>query len=199
VPCARAGQFAGQFLTDRAVTALARSPRVTETPTGGGSSPPHAERSRVEPGTGDTQDKLALGLVAVGESATDYRLMKDVAHAMRRAHPDLPIVVIGRALHDLGLMKIGNVFVTGAVEPEELPQLLHQYRLKALLTATRRPQFGHPLVSHLRGCGLPIAFFDWSLGRVAAQAGDLPLDPRTAIDAVAAELTPWLRREVDPR
>jgi len=180
-PSAHAAEFARRFLVDRPVTELAHPDPIAEMPRRDFSS----------------EERHGLGFVTAGESAADYRLMRELARALGRNHPDLPVVVIGRCIDDVALMRLGNVFVTGAVEPEQYQRVLHQYRLKALLTASRRPLFGHPIMTDRAVTGLPTAFFDWSFGRAPARSSDLALDPRTANDAVAAELAAWFLRQIE--
>jgi hypothetical protein len=175
-PCARARDFARHFLVDLSVTELCQ-PR---------------DAAELDRGDVSSQETFGLGFIAVGDSGGDYHLIEDVAHALRRDRPGLSIVVIGRTLYDLALMRNGNLHVTGAVEPGHYRQLLRRYRLNALFTASRRPLFGHPASTEIADSGLPLAFFDWSFGRSPVKPGDLALDPRVPNDAVASELAAWL-------
>jgi hypothetical protein len=89
-------------------------------------------------------------------------------------------------------MHIGNCFVTGSVEPADLGSALRAYDLQALFLVATRPIFGHPTTGHAFGCGLPLAYFDWSKGGVQARKGDLALDPEKSLDDTLALMRRWL-------
>ena len=61
----------------------------------------------------------SVGIVAIGNGIAEYRLMKHVARALNRELPDRSIVVIGETIDDIGLMRLDNVHVTGAVQTTE--------------------------------------------------------------------------------
>jgi hypothetical protein len=130
--------------------------------------------------------------LALGQNATDFRLMHDTARRLRTAAPGLSIIVIGQTFHDLALMRLGNVFVTGPVPGEDVAGTLRQYQVEALFVASRRPVFGHPSVVHAASSQLPTAFFDWSFGRLPAPTCNLALDPRVSSDIVTDKLADWL-------
>jgi GT2 family glycosyltransferase len=175
-PTPRAADFARNFLVDRPVIEL--------------------PESKVMEGLEQIPSRSStLGFVAAGENSGDYRLMDGLARALHLIRPDVPIIVIGRTVHDLALMRIANVFVTGPVESEEFERVLRQYRIAALFMATRRPLFGHPMMTCGAVPGFPTAFFDWSFGRIAARRRDLALDPRASVDEVAANLAAWAPKQ----
>jgi hypothetical protein len=111
---------------------------------------------------------------------------------MKGEHPQVSIAVIGETLDDLALMRFGNVFVSGPVNSHELTQLIRQYRLDSIFTGFGQPLFGHPAIETAMHCGLPVAYFDWSLGDCKPKAGDLPLDPSLCARDAAAVLGGWL-------
>ncbi len=176
-PCARAKDFALQFLTPGPVTEL----RPVATPIA-----PPTERPLGR--------EAMLGIVPIGNSAIDFRSLRNIIRALRRQAPALGLVVLGSTIDDLGLIKAGGVFVTGDMEREEQRIVLRHYDVTALFVAARRPLFGHPTMTDFAAAGLPIALFDWSMGRVAAEQSDLALDPLSPDDAVAAALASWLGR-----
>ena len=176
-PSAHAREFA-RLLIDRPVTELVQPRQIFK----------WEQRDRKAAG------ENRVGFVVTGVTAADHRLICDLARAIRLTHPELSIVVVGSTLDDLGLMKIGSVFVTGPVELEQIPRVVDHYGLAALFVATRRPQFGHPLTDGLAGSELPTAFFDWSFGAFPGKPSDLSLDPRATIEALAAALTGWFLR-----
>jgi hypothetical protein len=54
--------------------------------------------------------------------------------------------------------------------------------------------FGHPLVGSLLGSPFPIALFDWSLGRVAAERNNLLIDPALSNLEAAKAVRNWFDR-----
>ena len=86
----------------------------------------------------------SIGVVAVGNGIMDYRLIKQMARALNRELSDRSIVVIGETIDDIGLMRLDNVFVTGAVQATEHDRILRQYGIGALFIPVRQPLFGHP-------------------------------------------------------
>ena len=87
----------------------------------------------------------ALGIVAVRKSAAELRFIRETARALRRSSPKARIVV-GETLDDDGLIRIGNLHVTGALAPDELPRLIRLYRLGSLVAGIGAPLFGHPMI-----------------------------------------------------
>lgn len=133
----------------------------------------------------------ALGLVPVGAGPAEYHLMKAVVLVHSRKRPEQSCVVIGETLDDLGLMKLDNVFVTGAVAADELERVLRQYGVGAVFFPSRRPLFGHPRIAAVADLA-PTAAFDWSFGTVAPAQGDLALSPHLSDDEVSGALVSWL-------
>ena len=107
-------------------------------------------------------------------------------------HPDLALIVIGRTRDDLDLMRVGNMFVTGAVDAAEFESVVMAYDLQALFISVTRPLFGHPILAAAIRSTLPIAYFDWSMGRAEQTDEDLPLDPRSTLEAITAALGQWV-------
>jgi len=173
-PDLHAKSFASRFLGRREITVLKR-PRVVSAP---------QQRSAVAA-------EQSIGFVAVGDGIAEFRLMKRVALAINHEMPERPIVVIGDTIDDLDLMKLDNVYVTGAVETNEYDRVLQHYAIDKLFIPVRRPLFGHPKIAALSG-KVPSAFFDWSLGEVSPRPMDLPLSPYLTDDELAAALVPWL-------
>ena len=171
-----AKSFAARFLGQRRISDL-KSPKHT----------------LAKPYAGDPfASEQSIGFVAVGHGTMEYRLMKRVALAINRELPERAIVVIGATIDDVGLMKLDNVHVTGAVEPAEYDRIMLQHTIGALFVPIRQPLFGHPKITNLAG-RLPTAFFDWSFGEVPGRPEDLALSPDLTDEQLAITLLTWLR------
>ncbi len=171
---AHAKSFAAYFLGRREVTALKHP---TPNPT-----------KRAPRGTAYGQ---AVGFVTVGGGITEFKLMKYAALAINRAFPERPVVVIGDTIDDLALMKLDNIYVTGAVEADEYDRVLQQYAVGKLFVPVARPLFGHPTIVELSS-KRPTAFFDWSLGEVPSRPMDLALDPYLTDEEFTTALVDWI-------
>jgi O-antigen biosynthesis protein len=133
-----------------------------------------------------------LGLLPIRSCAQEQWLMREIAGVLRHERPRLALTVLGRTIDDLNLMRIGNIHVTGKVSEVELAQIACSYGLDGLFVNVTQPLFGHTLLSAAYNLPVPIAYFDWSMGRVEVAKGDLGLDPRLSVDAVVAELGRWM-------
>jgi O-antigen biosynthesis protein len=110
---------------------------------------------------------------------------------MKARDSGIRIAVLGETLDDLLLMRFGNVFVSGAVEPADLKRLIRQYRINAVFTGFGAPLFGHPLGDGAIQCDVPTAYIDWSFGACRPVDGDLPIDPSLSPRQAAAALAHW--------
>ena len=133
-----------------------------------------------------------LGFVPVRSCAYEQRLIRDTARNLGRIRPDISMTVIGAALDDIGLMRSCNVFVTGAVDPEEFAQLVDALGVKCLFISTTQPLFAHPILSVAFASDVPTAYFDWSTGRIRPKKMDLTIDPRAALDDITDVLNNWI-------
>jgi GT2 family glycosyltransferase len=132
-----------------------------------------------------------LGFLPIRPCAEEQRFLAGIAHAFQRIDPDIKLVTFGAALDDVGLMRIGNMHVTGPVESDELEETATSYGVDFLFASVTQPLFGHPLLSAARDCPQRLAYFDWSCGIVEPRQGDLPLDPDLSVETIAAELLQW--------
>lgn len=138
----------------------------------------------------------ALGVLPVGLSAVDFAFMRDLIRRIRQERPETGIVVLGETLNDLALMALGNVVVTGAVSAMDLPGTAALHGLGGVLIARRAPLFGHPLITAvLSAVDVPLAFFDWSFGKVVAHDADLPMTPSIAEVDIADAVLGWSARQ----
>src|SRR5205807_908568 len=149
-------------------------------------------------GTGGTTRKrvkrarACLGVIPARVSAAELGLIREIARNLKSSATIATVVVLGRTLDDLGLMRFGNVFVSGAVRPAELPRLARQYGIAHVLAGFGEPLFGHPLIDAALGLHLPTATVDWSDGRQSSQTPDLTLRSTATDREAAAAVTRWL-------
>jgi O-antigen biosynthesis protein len=133
-----------------------------------------------------------VGLLPLRGCAEEHWLMSEIACAFRVSRPDVLLTIVGSTLDDVGLMRVGNTFVTGNVEPEELDRVVEAHDLQSLFVSITRPMFGHPILNRCLSCSVPVAFFDWSMGGIAPTRGDLTLDPRSSMGDIVGALRHWL-------
>ena len=134
-----------------------------------------------------------LGLVPIRRGPKDHQLMRGLISGLKRVHPELELIVAGSTSDDHELLRSGDVFVTGAVDAAELEALFRRYRFDRLMLCLTEPLFGHPIMSAVMTCALPVAYFDWSRGRCPVRTGDLPLDPSQSTAGAVTQLAPWLQ------
>jgi hypothetical protein len=174
-PDSYARSFAAHFLGRREVTTFRGS---------------EVEPAQPKPAPVDAAEQ-SIGFIAVGDGITEYRLMKYAALAINRAFPERPVVIIGDTIDDIGLMRLDNIHVTGAVESDEYDHVLQHYAVGKLFIPVGRPLFGHPKVVELSN-KRPSAFFDWSLGKVPPREMDLALNPYLTDEEFTAALVDWV-------
>jgi hypothetical protein len=119
--------------------------------------------------------------------------MRTVAAGMYKRNTRISLAVIGGTQDDLGLMRIGDTFVSGPVETAELPFLCRAYDVDALLLCATRPVFGHPVELAARAASLPLAYFDWSNGYRSPCSCDLVLNPGQSAADLIDTLHQWLK------
>jgi hypothetical protein len=103
-------------------------------------------------------------------------------------------VVFGRCLDDLAAMAPGNVFVTGAIEQDDIVGLIGPYGITELMSCSRTRFIGR-LDALASACGLARAGFDWSSGALAFDPADLALDPRLCDLKIAERVADWLGQQ----
>jgi hypothetical protein len=138
-----------------------------------------------------SRGQAILGVVSPeGARETDRQVLA-LDRQFERQRMNVSIVVLGRCLHDLGVMESDRIFVTGAISDDEYARLLRQYRISKLLSPYRTRHFG--LIDRLSaGFGLPKGYFDWSFGALDREPGDLALDPRICFERAALEIGIWM-------
>ena len=90
-----------------------------------------------------------------------------IAGALRSSNPAVAMTVVGATLDDLGLMQIGDLFVTGKIELPDFERAVNSCGSAGTVAGRDSPIFGHPAIEAASACGLPTAYFDWSGGRLS--------------------------------
>jgi GT2 family glycosyltransferase len=137
---------------------------------------------------------VRFGVLPVRSDSDEQGLISAIAGALRSSNPAVAMTVVGATPNDLGLMQIGNLFVSGNTESPDFDRLVKSYGLQALLLAATRPIFGHPTIEAASACGLPIAYFDWSMGSLKPKTGDLALSPVMSFEDMMMALGLWLAK-----
>lgn len=133
-----------------------------------------------------------LGVLPAGLSARDFAFMRDVIRHIRQQNPKTRIVVMGETVDDLALMSLGNLMVTGPVSAEDLPGAAEVHGLGGIFIARPAPLFGHPLIeTAFSKVSVPLAFFDWSFGKVRRHEADLPMTPSNNAAIIARSVLGW--------
>jgi GT2 family glycosyltransferase len=135
-----------------------------------------------------------LGVLPVRSNGEEQGLIGAIAGALRASDPAVVMTVLGATLDDIGLMEIGNVFVSGKVEMPDFNRAVRFYGIQALLLAATRPIFGHRIIETASACGLPIAYFDWSMGSLKPKIGDLAVSPAISFEDMMMALGRWLAK-----
>ena len=153
----------------------------------------HADRPMASHSSPRYGSRHRLGIIPIRSCVHEQRLMRVIATRLSTCCSKSTTVIIGGTLDDLGLMRIGNTFVTGSVDVSEIDYICRTYALGSLFICITRPLFGHPLQSSAQASGLPLAYFDWSNGRCTARSQDLLLDPLSPIVEVIGVLIEWMK------
>jgi hypothetical protein len=175
-PCAHAEAFAAGILPGRPIKMIACP-----------AEKPAQNLRKVQ-----KSDSTHLAFVPIRSCAHEQWLMSAIARKFIGLRPDLTFTVLGTSLDDMGLMHSGNVFVTGPVNVEELPNLLTALSASHLFVCTTRPLFGHPILNAAHSSSLPTAYFDWSKGRIKPKKRDLAIDPNASLDDIIDALSRWM-------
>jgi GT2 family glycosyltransferase len=173
-PTESAAAFVRSKLPDRKVQAR---PWPTQRLCFAETAPPAAKRLAIVPGS---------------PSARAWQTIYALATQFQRFNEPLQIVVAGPTADDRTLMTFPNVFVTGQVEATELGSLLAPYNPGWLLTDFERPLFGHPIVETARTANRPVAFRDWSFGKIRPRDRDLAISADASDQALAQGLAQWI-------
>jgi O-antigen biosynthesis protein len=130
----------------------------------------------------------AMGILPGDASPATFALIRDIARALHRRRSSRPLIVFGETARDVGLLRLGNVFVTGALETEEdWREAFAAHPCGGLLLALRRPVFAHRAFDVVRRAGLPFAAFPvgGAADLLAALPDGLALDPAWTAEQLA--------------
>ncbi len=145
--------------------------------------PPNPSRPR----NGRAIGKLGVSL-AMADAAAE-RFLLALARKLRREQATT-LIVFGRAIDEDQLMSPGNVWVTGPLLGDDPGVIATQYGVEALLSPYRASLFWH-VESLGHRLGVPIAYFDWSAGRLAKAPADLALDHRLDDADACRNIVAW--------
>ncbi len=131
------------------------------------------------------------GIIPVGMTTRELDLVRRIARQLKRAAPEMFLIVLGTTLDDLGLMTSGNMCVSGAIEPDGYEVAFRRYGLAKLFVPTLHTLFGHPAMAAAEASELPLAAFDWSGGRWMPRPHDLSIDAGLNDAEIADALARW--------
>jgi O-antigen biosynthesis protein len=175
-PCAHAQAFAATMLPRRTIHKIK----------------PSAANGRRTKHTDKPTTSGRLGFVPVRSNVHEQWLMGEIARGVSKTRPDLSISIVGATPDDMTLMQNPNTFVTGAVEAKEFERLTVSLGLERIFITATQPLFGHPIMSAVQSCLLPIAYFDWSGGHSKPGKDDLPIDPNASLGELVDALSEWM-------
>ncbi|WP_244429408.1 MULTISPECIES: glycosyltransferase [Bradyrhizobium] len=136
----------------------------------------------------------SLVIVPSTPTPASLRIIQTLADRLWRREPSLPIVIAGTTCGDDRLMSRPNIFITGAVAADELSDVLTPHNPGWILTDFEQPVFGHPLVETARQAIRPVAYRDWSGGRLKPRKGDLAISNIVNAAALADLVIDWATR-----
>lgn len=142
------------------------------------------------PTTAETTATLAI--VPAMPSAQSWQTVRMLSQHLLAFDPEISIVVAGETFDDHRLMSFPNVFVTGALSAEELPEAVIPHNPAWILTDFETPLFGHPSIEAARQAPRPVAYRDWSSGMIEPRAGDLAIAGDADDEALAVAVTRWI-------
>jgi O-antigen biosynthesis protein len=131
------------------------------------------------------------GIIPHGFTARELDLIRRIARHLKRAAPDLFVVILGPTLDDLGLMAIGNLFVSGPIEPDEYATAFRRHALTCLFLPTLNNLFGHPAIGAADRSNLPVAALDWTQGSWTPRPQDFSIEPSLGEAEIADSFSRW--------
>ncbi len=138
----------------------------------------------------------AIGIVPQDTSPSTYAFIRDLAQAMLRRGSARQLIVLGSTMRDVGIMRLGNTFVTGPLDEDDAPaDVLSVHPCAGLLVTQRSESFVNPALDFVRSSGMPFAAFP--CGGAVDLLGDcdgIRLDPAGSIDDIASVVDLHLSR-----
>nr|WP_249729730.1 glycosyltransferase family 2 protein [Chelatococcus sp. YT9] len=136
-----------------------------------------------------------LAIVPLDDGPATFSLVRAVALRLNQADSNTPLLVVGETMDDEGLMRLGNVFVLGKVDPQEWPAVVATYRCPGVVVPCRRLLFADTRFPILAGIAVPVATFRQGLcAELTTGPHDLSLLPEADDRDVAAMIETWLAR-----
>ncbi|MHB2166861.1 glycosyltransferase [Alsobacter sp. R-9] len=128
-----------------------------------------------------------IGIVPTDRSPASFAFVREFAQAMLRRRSNRSLIVLGDTIRDIGLIRLGNVFVTGPLEDEDPAEVLSVHRCRSLLLVQRDRSFINPGIDFVRRSTLPFAAFatGGAVDLLLDRGDGLALDPGWSIDTVA--------------
>jgi O-antigen biosynthesis protein len=152
----------------------------------------HWDTSRLFIDGSATQANKVLAIVPSSPSARAWQTILSLATRFQCFNEEIQIVVAGATADDQTLMALPNVFIAGRVEVPQLGNLLAAVSPGFLLTDFERPLFGDPMVETARTANRPVAFRDWSFGRLKSRNHDLAIAADASDAALADAVAQWI-------
>jgi O-antigen biosynthesis protein len=140
-----------------------------------------------------TASRPALGIIPLELSEDCQRLLATIDATFAGS---TDVVVLGRTLDDLELMKSASIFVTGSVPFDEFESVARHHNVSRIFLVSTKPLFGHPFQRYLSTRDFPLAYFDWSMGGLNGRPGDILLDPATDDREIAGQIKSWCHAEI---
>ena len=134
-----------------------------------------------------------LAIVPLDDGPAAFALVRAMALKLNQAGRPTPLLVVGETLDDEALMRLGNVFVLGKVDPREWAAIIATYRSAGVVVPSRRLLLADTRFPVLAGLPAPIATFAQGLSaELVTGPRDLALSPEAGDDAAAAAIEAWL-------
>jgi len=142
-----------------------------------------------QPRAGSDDEIILLGAIGPHKGSAD---LLAIAHLARLTHPHLSFRVIGHTNIDDDLASIGNVIITGAYQPQDVPGLLAQARGRLALFLSGWPEtFSYTLTEAVQHGFIPLVPNIGALADRVAAAGvgavfDFPISPAAVLALISA-------------
>jgi GT2 family glycosyltransferase/glycosyltransferase involved in cell wall biosynthesis len=153
------------------------------------SHPAEKRRFPAQPRAGSDDEIVLLGAIGPHKGSAD---LLAIAHLARLTHPHLSFRVIGYTNIDDDLTSIGNVTITGAYQPQDVPGLLAQARGRLALFLSNWPEtFSYTLTEAVQHGFIPLVPNIGAPADRVAAAGvgavfDFPISPAAVLALITA-------------
>ena len=138
---------------------------------------------------GDADHAGALGPIGIVPSdalPATFAFIRDLARALLRRGSQRQLIVLGGTLRDIGIMRLGNAFVTGPLDDDTPQDVLAVHPCAGLLLTQRDDGMVSAALDFVRASGLPFAAFPCGGAADLLREGGLSLDPGAGVDDIAA-------------